>query len=102
MLATLMQTTANISIVILAAAAVGLIVNTIAVLGVAWKGGHILGRLEQSVNTLATEVVTLRQRGHEHANILTRVVAQLDGLERRVEVVETAVLLRREKDKNRR
>ena len=88
MFTTLVQTTANISLIILAAAAIGLVVNTLAVLGVAWKGGHILGRLEASVNNLSTEVVTLRQRGHEHANVLTRVVAQLDGLEARVQNLE--------------
>lgn len=78
----------NLSIIILAAAAVGLIVNTLAVLGVAWKGGHILGKMETSVETLSDEVSKLRERRHDDANLLTRVVAQLDDIERRVSHLE--------------
>ena len=62
-------------------AAIGLIVNTIAILGVAWKGGHILGRLEQAVSTLASEVGTLREWKHGQSGLPTR----LEWLERESE-----------------
>jgi len=78
----------NPSLIILLAAAVGLIVNTMAVLGVAWKGGHVLGRMEESVGRLSEEIHTLREARHDHANVLARVVANLDDIERRVERLE--------------
>ena len=54
------------NIIILGAAAAGLIVNTLAIIGIAWKGGRLLGHMEgtmkqltDSVNTLAGEVKDL-------------------------------------------
>ena len=73
---------------ILVAAAVGLAVNILAILGVAVAGGRILGRLETSLTTLATEVQSLRTSRHDHGDLLQRVVAQLDDLERRVGRIE--------------
>jgi uncharacterized protein YoxC len=78
----------ELSLVILGAAAVGLIVNTVAILGVALKGGRILGRMETSVEGLTEEVKELRRGRTENAQLITRAVAQLDDLERRVEHLE--------------
>ena len=81
----------DLSFLVLAAAAIGLIVNTIAVLGVALKGGRILGRMETSVDILSAEVGMLRERRHEDAQILTRVVTQLTEVERRQETSERRI-----------
>lgn len=64
--------------------AAGLFVNSIAVLGIAWRGGRILGSLETTMGTLALEVRDLRTTRDDHMGILARVVGQLDDLERRV------------------
>lgn len=82
------QPSTDFSWVVLAAAAVGLIVNTLVVLGVALKGGRLLGAMETSVTTLSEEVGKLRERRHDDAQMLTRVVVQLDDLERRVARLE--------------
>lgn len=74
--------------VVLAAAALGLIVNTLAVLAIAWRGGRLLGRMDQSMVTLSEEVRLLRVSGAETSSTMARTVAQLDGLERRVEHLE--------------
>lgn len=65
-------------------AAVGLFVNTLAVLAIAWRGGRILGSLETTMGTLTSEVRDLRTTRDDHMGILSRVVGQLDDLERRV------------------
>lgn len=72
-------------------AALGLFVNTFAVLAIAWRGGRILGSLETTMGTLSTEVHTLRATRDDHAGILSRVVGQLDDLERRVGRLEGPV-----------
>lgn len=72
-------------------ATLGLIVNTLAVLTIAWRGGRILGSLETTMGTLSTEVHTLRETRDDHAGILSRVVGQLDDLERRVGRLEGPV-----------
>jgi hypothetical protein len=46
------------------------IVNTLAVFGIVWKGGHTLGRIEEGMK--------------DHDSAMTRVTNQLDALERRV------------------
>lgn len=71
------------SLVVILAAAIGLVVNTIAILGVAWKGGHLLGRLQTVVETLSGEVTKLREWRHESAGLETR----LEFLERQMDEV---------------
>ena len=80
---------------ILGAAALGLIVNTLAVLGVAWRGGRFLGHIETTMGSLATEVAALRKSrddhdhlSHEHAKLLERVAVQVEHLEERVARIE--------------
>ena len=73
---------------ILTAAGLGLIVNTLTVLGVAWAGGRLLGKLEQAVDYLGDEVKLSRTERTEQARVLERVVGALDGLEQRVEHLE--------------
>lgn len=62
----------NPNAIILGSAAVGLIVNTLAIIGVAWKGGHLLGsmqgtmqQLTLSVDGLTEEVKHLRDENGE-------------------------------------
>lgn len=57
------------SSIILAAACFGLVINSLVVLGIAWRGGHILGRMEGAMDTMASG--------------LERVVKELDELEKR-------------------
>lgn len=76
--------------VILLAAAVGLVVNTLAILAVAWGGGRVLGKLETAVGILSDEVRSLRESRHEQSNLVQRAITTLDNLERRVERLEAA------------
>lgn len=62
------------SLIVILAAAFGLVVNTIAILSVAWRGGHILGRLQQVVETLGTEVTRLRDWRHDQDNLEQRLI----------------------------
>lgn len=62
---------------VLVAAAVGLLVNTLAILAIAWRGGYHLGRMSSAVETLAREVGLLREATSAHA----RSLARLEGLE---------------------
>lgn len=78
------------TVVVLSAAAVGLLVNTLAVLGIAWRGGRVLGKMETSLESIATEVKLARQMRERMTEIITRAVAQLDDLERRVERLENS------------
>lgn len=70
---------------------VGFIVNTLAVLGIAWRGGRILGSLETTMGVLSNEVNALRKTRDDHMGILERVVGQLNDLERRVGRLEGPV-----------
>lgn len=76
---------------VLAGTVVALIINSLAVIGIGWRGGHILGRLETTMETLTKEVHALRQTRDEHGGILVRVVGQLDALEKRVGYLEGSV-----------
>lgn len=80
----------NTSAIILAAATVGMVVNTAAVLGIAWRGGQFLGRLDRTMDVLGAEVGLLRVGRAEDSRILERTVAQLVSLERRVDRLEDA------------
>lgn len=71
--------------------AIGFLVNTFAVLGIAWRGGRILGALETTMSSLSAEVTRLRTTRDDHTGILSRVVGQLDDLERRVGRLEGPV-----------
>jgi hypothetical protein len=74
----------NPSAIILTAAIAGLLVNTLAVLAVAWRGGRTLGHIDGTLERLSGELSLLR----EHPAILARVVAQLENLENRVSRLE--------------
>lgn len=69
-------------------AIVGFILNTLALLGIAWAGGRILGKLETTMGSLSNEVHGLRTTRDEHIGILARVVGQLTALEQRVGYLE--------------
>lgn len=79
-----------------AAAALGLIVNTIAILGVAWKGGRLIGGMDKSikdfgedVGRFTTEISSLSETSKLNAENIARAAVQLDGLERRVARMES-------------
>ena len=76
---------------VIAGAIVALLINSLAVVGIGWRGGHILGKLETTMGVLSTEVHSLRQTRDDHTGILARVVGQLDDLERRVGYLEGPV-----------
>lgn len=73
---------------VIAGAVVALIINSLAVVGIGWRGGRILGHLETTMSTLSEEVHGLRATRDDHTGILARVVGQLDDLERRVGYLE--------------
>ncbi len=56
--------------IIIAASVVGLLLNTFAIFGIAWRGGHLLGRLEERMESIV----------HEQS----RVVGQVDELAKHV------------------
>ena len=74
----------NPNALILAAAAIGMVVNTFAILGVAWRGGRLLGHMDGTIDRLSEEVRLLRVTRDEHATLLARAIQQLDDLEGRV------------------
>lgn len=76
---------------VIAGAVVALIINSLAVVGIGWRGGRILGRLETTMDTLTKEVHELRATRDDHTGILARVVGQLEDLERRVGYLEGPV-----------
>ena len=78
----------NQGLLILAAATLGLIVNTLAILAVAWRGGRVIGMMTSTLDQLSVEVRTLRETRNEHDRIIARTVVQLDDLERRVSRLE--------------
>lgn len=84
------------SVIILIAASAGLIVNTLAVLGVAWKGGHVLGQMQESLRAFTGDVEQFgRQLGElgvqtiENSETIARTTAHLDQLDKRVGRLET-------------
>ena len=76
----------NPETLILAATVLGLFLNAIAVLGIAWRGGNILGRLDTTMEQLSADMVVLQSQ----APLLYRVTAIVDELERRVTRLENA------------
>lgn len=64
------------------AAAAGLVVNTLAVLTVAWKGGMMLGRLIEAVKTQTAEIMRLRDWRHAADNLAVVVSDHTERLER--------------------
>lgn len=71
---------------ILAATVLGLFLNAVAVLGIAWRGGNILGRLDTTMEQLSSDMVVLQSQ----APLLYRVTAIVEELERRVMRLENA------------
>lgn len=69
---------------ILAATVLGLFLNAVAVLGIAWRGGNILGRLDTTMEQLSSDMVVLQSQ----APLLYRVTAIVEELERRVSRLE--------------
>jgi DNA-binding helix-hairpin-helix protein with protein kinase domain len=86
----MMQSSMQPNTLILGAAAVGLVVNTLAVLAVAWKGGYLLGQVESTLKELAKDGEVFRVWKDGHAELIARVVQQLDSLEARVKRLEDA------------
>ena len=85
----------DLSGVVLAAATVGLIVNTLTVLGVSWKGGHFMGDVNATLKHLFGEVRELRLSREEEmrqradtAQLMARVTYQVEQLEMRVRNIE--------------
>lgn len=76
----------NPETLILAATVLGLFLNAIAVLGIAWRGGNILGRLDTTMEQLGADMLVLQSQ----APLLYRVTAIVDELERRVTRLENA------------
>lgn len=106
----------NSNALVIAGAVLALIVNSLAVVGIGWRGGRILGKLETTMGTLtgevhelrktrdahtlilgnlettmatiSEEVHGLRETRDDHTGLLARVVGQLVELERRVGYLE--------------
>jgi len=74
----------NATAIIVLASAFGVIVNTIAVLGVAWRGGRLLGHIDGTLERFSAELATVK----DHPQILARITEQLNQLERRVAALE--------------
>lgn len=74
--------------VIVVCTVLGLIVNALAVLAIAWRGGNILGQLDATMTTLSEEVGFLRVTRDLHIGALERIVARLDNMDRRVDRLE--------------
>lgn len=78
----------NPSTVVIAAAGVGLVLNTLAVLGLAWRGGWALGQITTSLQNLANEVRLLRESKEEQTELVAGVVVQVRSHEVRLERLE--------------
>jgi len=70
-------------------------VNLVILLGVAWKGGLLLGGFQRSIEGWAEETRNLRKAAdelrctvNEHTEALARAMAILENLERRVARLE--------------
>lgn len=79
----------NASAVFLAAAAIGLVAQALAILAIIWRGGQLVGSINSTSSILTEEVKMLRVSRDEHAVLLARLGALLDGVERRVGRLET-------------
>jgi endonuclease III len=77
----------TVVLVVLGAIA-GLVVNTVAVLHVAWRGGQILGRIDTHVERVVKELERLRASSDEHAQAIARAIQQLDDMNHRVTRLE--------------
>lgn len=66
----------------------GLLLNVLALLTIAWRGGQLVGSVNGTIQTLSNEVTILRTTRDAHVGLLAQVVEQLDGIESRVAVVE--------------
>lgn len=73
---------------LLVAAILGIVVNTVAVSAVIWRGGVMVGNMNTTLGQLAGEIHALRETRDEHIGILARIVGQLETLEGRMRTVE--------------
>lgn len=81
---------------IMVTAIFGLVANTLAVLTVAWKGGHVLGQMQESLRSFTGDI---DQFGHQlgelglqmidNSKTIARTSAHLDALDTRVTRLET-------------
>lgn len=71
-------------------AVAGLVVNTMAILAIAWRGGYHLGRMSVAIENMAGEVRLLRTDTADHARLLATAVTQNEGVERRLSRLEGA------------
>ena len=79
-----MNTTAPLTPVLI----IGLLVQILMIIGVIWRGGSLVGRVNHTLEVLTPEIGGLRQTRDEQIGILARVVSQLDALESRVGRIE--------------
>ena len=59
---------------LLGSTVLAMVVNTILIVGIAWRGGRLLGNMEEKVNSIGA--------------LVARLIDQFDALERRVGVLE--------------
>lgn len=78
----------NPSIVFMAAAAIGIVAQAIAVVTFLWRGGFALGTMQSIDRQLLEEVKILRDTQTRQGTLLERVTTIVDGLEKRVEYLE--------------
>ena len=62
----------------------GFVLNTFALLGIAWRGGRVLGRIDGTLERFAGDLEMVK----DHPVILARITEQLDNIERRVDILE--------------
>lgn len=56
-----------------------MVVNTLAILTIAWRGGYHLGRMSVAIENLAREVGLLREATGDHAKALARLEGGREG-----------------------
>lgn len=78
----------NANAVFLAAAAIGLVAQGLAILAIIWRGGQLVGSINVTSSILADEVRLLRTSRDDHAVLLARLGALLDSVEKRVGRIE--------------
>jgi hypothetical protein len=73
--------------IIIAASVVGLLLNTFAIFGIAWRGGRLLGRLEGSMENLTHEqarlVEVVDELGERFGALFEKLEARVGALEGR-------------------
>lgn len=69
-------------------AGLGLLAQALAIYAIIWRGGQVVGELRSSKDFHGEELRMLRIASGEHAVMMARLGALLDGVEKRVGALE--------------